>query len=47
MSRDAELPASKFEFKKEEPAGLHETFTKDRLIIGDILKQIEEDNEKI
>jgi len=47
MSRDAELPERKFEIKKEEPAGLHETFTKDRLIIGDILKQIEEDNEKI
>ena len=33
--------------KKEEPSGLHETFTKDSLLIGDILKEIEEDNEKI
>ena len=33
--------------KKEEPAGLHETFTKDSLLIGNILREIEEDNEKI
>ena len=33
--------------KKEQPAGLHETFTKDSLLIGDILREIEEDNEKI
>ena len=33
--------------RKEEPAGLHETFTKDSLLIGDILREIEEDNEKI
>ena len=33
--------------KKEEPSGLHETFTKDSLLIGDILKEIKEDNEKI
>ncbi len=47
MSRDAELPERKFEIKKEEPAGLHETFTKDKLLEGSILRQIREDNEKI
>ena len=33
--------------KKEEPAGLHETFVKDKLLEGSILKQIKEDNETI
>ena len=47
MRRDAERPERKFEMKKEEPAGLHETFTKDKLLEGSILKQIREDNEKI
>ena len=47
MRRDAERPERKFEIKREEPAGLHETFTKDKLLEGSILKQIREDNEKI
>tara|TARA_Y100001951_G_scaffold94548_1_gene91134 strand:- start:304 stop:1092 length:789 start_codon:yes stop_codon:yes gene_type:complete len=47
MRRDAERPERKFEMKKEEPAGLHETFVKDKLLEGSILKQIREDNEKI
>ena len=33
--------------KKEEPAGLHETFVKDKLLEGSILNQIKEDNETI
>jgi len=42
------IPEVKFEIKKEPPAGLHETFTKDKLLEGSILKQIEEEpDEKI
>ena len=36
-----------FEIRKPEPYGLHETFVKDKLLEGSILKQIKEDNEKI
>ena len=43
-----ELPTKvNFEIRKKEPYGLHETFTKDKLLEGSILKQIKEDNEKI
>ena len=43
-----ELPTKvNFEIRKQEPYGLHETFTKDKLLEGSILKQIKEDNEKI
>ena len=43
-----ELPTKvNFEIRKKEPYGLHETFTRDKLLEGSILKQIKEDNEKI
>ena len=43
-----ELPTKvNFEIRKQEPYGLHETFTKDKLLEGSILIQIKEDNEKI
>ena len=41
------IPGVKLEIRKPEPAGLHETFTQDKLLEGSILKQIAEDNEKI
>lgn len=41
------IPEVKLEIIKPEPAGLHETFTQDKLLEGSILKQIAEDNEKI
>tara|TARA_Y100000034_G_scaffold18895_1_gene21059 strand:- start:148 stop:591 length:444 start_codon:yes stop_codon:yes gene_type:complete len=42
------IPEVKFEIRKEPPAGLHETFTKDKLLEGSILKQIEKEaDEKI
>ena len=51
MRREAErlrrIPEFKFKTRKPEPAGLHETFTQDKLLEGSILKQIKEDNEKI
>ena len=45
--RIREIPERRLEIKKTIPAGLHETFTQDKLLEGDILRQIEEDNEKI
>tara|TARA_R100000656_G_scaffold89276_1_gene65110 strand:- start:482 stop:1123 length:642 start_codon:yes stop_codon:yes gene_type:complete len=42
-----ELPERRLEIKKTIPAGLHETFTQDKLLEGSILRQIKEDNEKI
>jgi len=42
-----ELPERRLEIKKTIPAGLHETFVKDKLLEGSILKQIKEDNETI
>jgi hypothetical protein len=51
MRREAErlrrIPEFKFKTRKPEPAGLHETFTQDKLLEGSILKQIREDNEKV
>ena len=42
------IPEVKFEIRKEPPAGLHETFTKDKLLEGSILKQIEKEaDEKV
>ena len=45
--RQRQLPERKIAIRKPEPAGLHETFTQDKLTEGSILKQIKEDNEKI
>ena len=45
--RQRQLPERKIAIRKPEPAGLHETFVKDKLLEGSILKQIREDNEKI
>ncbi len=42
-----ELPERRLEIKKTIPAGLHETFTQDKLLEGSILRQIKEDNEKV
>jgi len=42
-----ELPERRLEIKKTIPAGLHETFTQDKLTEGSILKHIREDNEKV
>ena len=45
--RQRQLPERKIAIRKPEPAGLHETFTQDKLTEGSILKQIKEDNEKV
>ena len=45
--RSTKADPPNLEIRKPEPYGLHETFTKDKLFEGDILKQIKEDNEKI
>ena len=45
--RIREIPERRLEIRKTIPAGLHETFTQDKLLEGSILKQIAEDNEKI
>ena len=45
--RQRQLPERKIAIRKPEPAGLHETFTQDKLTEGSILKQIREDNEKV
>jgi hypothetical protein len=45
--RQRQLPERKIAIRKPEPAGLHETFTQDKLTEGSILKHIREDNEKV